>query len=377
MPANDRGRTPGRTGACLGVLALLEIGTRQVERNHIGRLVHSPDCRDNLRQHETAIFRAARTSSRQRIVWQCLNAQTNEIVQSVGEGQGIDVRGHLFPTGEHGVILLHLEFAAARRRSRGGRQRRPAAFLCHGVGLIFLPCGVSSQPFGARRIVIFLRPRQGIHQPLYLERLLLVRQQHSRLAAPNARLFDVGEERAESIKITLLNGIKFMVVTLGATNGLAQPHAAHGADTVRQHAGFVVLGLGAAFFRREDEAIESGGDFLFGRAIGQQVAGQLLARELVEGLILIEGFDDVIAIRPYVPGIVGMVANRIGIAHDVEPANRHALAKLRRSEKLLYEPGHRFRRFVLHESLHFPGLGRQTNQVKAQPARERAAVGPR
>src|ERR1035441_3363700 len=69
-----------------------------------------------------------------------------------------------------------------------------------------------------------------------------------------------------------------------------------------------------------------------------------------------------------------MIANGIGKTRHVEPANRHAFTKMRRSEKLLNEPGNGSRRFVLHESLHFPGLRWQTNQVKVKPARERAAI---
>src|ERR1017187_6022742 len=72
-----------------------------------------------------------------------------------------------------------------------------------------------------------------------------------------------------------------------------------------------------------------------------------------------------------------MVANGIGKTRDVEPANRHALAKMGRSEKLFYEPGNGSPGLVLHESLHFPGLRWQTNQVKVKPAHERAAISSR
>ena len=89
-----------------------------------------------------------------------------------------------------------------------------------------------------------------------------------------------------------------MVVALRTTDGLAQPHGAHVAHAVGQHPGFIVLGLRAAFLGGKQEAVVGGGDFLFERAVGEQVAGQLLARELVEGFVVVEGFDDVIAIRP-------------------------------------------------------------------------------
>src|ERR1035441_4127533 len=249
------------------------------------------------------------------------------------------------------------------------------AFLNHGGRLSLLPFRVSVQPLGAGRIVIPLSLRQCIAQTLQFERLLLVRQKHSRPTAADAWFVDVGEERAESIEIALLDGIKFMVVTLSATDGLAEPHGAHGAHTIGQHTGFVVFRLRAAFLRREDKPIERGGDFLFRRAVGQQVAGQLLARELVEGLVLVECLDYVVAIGPNVSRIVRMVARSEEQKSEIEPTYRHSLAKLRRCEELLYEPGYCSRRRVPLERLHVPGLGRQANQVEVKPARECAAIG--
>src|ERR1700690_1454286 len=100
-------------GIGAAALALLKIGTRQVEGKQVRRLVESPDGRDNLRQNESAVVGAARTLSRQRIVRQGLNTQADKVGQSVGEGQSIGVRGRLLSASQHGVIVIYLQFAAA------------------------------------------------------------------------------------------------------------------------------------------------------------------------------------------------------------------------------------------------------------------------
>ena len=66
---------------------------------------------------------------------------------------------------------------------------------------------------------------------------------------------------------------------------------------------------------------------LLSRRIGQQVAGDLLDRELVERLVGVERADHVVAIGPDRPRHVGHVAGRIGIAGQVEPHPRPVLAE--------------------------------------------------
>ena len=65
--------------------------------------------------------------------------------------------------------------------------------------------------------------------------------------------------------------------------------------------------------------------------VGQQVAGELLDRELVERHVAVEGVDHPVAPPPHVALAVGLVAVGVGIAGRVEPAGRHPLAVARRS----------------------------------------------
>ena len=71
---------------------------------------------------------------------------------------------------------------------------------------------------------------------------------------------DVGEECSQGEKIALGEGVELVVMALRAAGCLAEPGGADRADTVIQHALLVVLGLGPAFFRGQEQAIETGAD---------------------------------------------------------------------------------------------------------------------
>ena len=65
--------------------------------------------------------------------------------------------------------------------------------------------------------------------------------------------------------------------------------------------------------------MEGGGDDLVLGRVRQQVSGQLLDRELVEGLVLVEGLDHPVAISPDDASRVARVAGAVGIAGEIEP----------------------------------------------------------
>ena len=86
----------------------------------------------------------------------------------------------------------------------------------------------------------------------------------------------------------------------------------------------------APFVGGDVAAIEARGDVLIERAIGQQVAGELLDRELVERHVAVEGVDDPIAIGPDLAIVVEVDAVRVGVAGRVEPVAAAMLAPVRR-----------------------------------------------
>jgi hypothetical protein len=72
---------------------------------------------------------------------------------------------------------------------------------------------------------------------------------------------------------------------------------------------------------------EAGGDFDVGVAGGEEVAGDLFHHEAVEGEVLVEGADDVVAEAPGVGAdVVLFVAVGLAVADDVEPVAAPAFA---------------------------------------------------
>ena len=67
-------------------------------------------------------------------------------------------------------------------------------------------------------------------------------------------------------------------------------------------------------------------------AIGQQVAGQLLDGELVEGQIAVEGLDHPVAVRPDLAVVVDVYAVRVAVARGVQPVPGAMFAVVGRRE---------------------------------------------
>ena len=74
--------------------------------------------------------------------------------------------------------------------------------------------------------------------------------------------------------------IELVIVADGAAGRQAQPDLRRRLGAVARVEHQVLFGDRAAFVGRDVAAIEAGGDLLVERAVGQQVAGQLLDREL-------------------------------------------------------------------------------------------------
>ena len=163
------------------------------------------------------------------------------------------------------------------------------------------------------------------------EALLLFRRrdQHAFFAATDIGFVDVGEERSEGKEVALGERVELVVMALGAASGLSEPSGADRTDTVVQHALLVVLGLSTAFFGGQEQAIEAGANLGLLIGVRQQVAGDLLEGEAVEGLVLVEAADDVVAVGPDIARGVAVVADRVGEADDIEPAGGHAFAVMR------------------------------------------------
>src|SRR5690606_12192130 len=95
---------------------------------------------------------------------------------------------------------------------------------------------------------------------------------------------------------------------------------------------------GSALGVRERLAIEGRGDLLLRRGAGEQVACELLDRELIERQVFIEGANRPVAEHVSVgPGAIFFIAVTVGIASQVEPVPPPALAEVRRREEAIDE----------------------------------------
>ena len=110
-------------------------------------------------------------------------------------------------------------------------------------------------------------------------------------------------------------------------------------------------------------------------AFGQQVAGQLLDRELVERQIAVERADDPVAPRPHPAMAVDVVAVRVGVARGVEPGHGHALAVVRRLQQRVDALFVRVGRAVGEKGVDLGGRRRQARQVVGHAAQQRRLVG--
>ena len=125
-----------------------------------------------------------------------------------------------------------------------------------------------------------------------------------------------------------------------AAGGQAEPDLARGLSAVAGVEHQILFGDRPAFAGGDVAAIEARGDLLIEGSIRQHVAGQLFDRELIEGLVAVEGPDDPIAVGPHLAVVVDMDAVRIGIAGRVEPVAAAMLAPLRHG----HEAGRRISR---------------------------------
>ena len=91
-----------------------------------------------------------------------------------------------------------------------------------------------------------------------------------------------------------------MIVTLRAANGQAQPGDAGGGDAI-DDVEIAILGVDeSAFVAGHVVAMETAGDLLLHRGLGQQVSRELSDGEFTERHVRVEGFDHPLAPEPHV-----------------------------------------------------------------------------
>ena len=108
----------------------------------------------------------------------------------------------------------------------------------------------------------------------------------------------------------------------------------------------------------------------------ENVARDLLTKKFVVGLVGVERVDDVIAIAPGVRhGIVGGLARRVRVTHEVEPVPSPALAVMRRGEQTFNDCREGIRKRVALERVCFLGRGGKSDEIVAGAAQQGAFIG--
>ena len=182
-------------------------------------------------------------------------------------------------------------------------------------------------------------------------------------------LFDVGEEGLERVKILGLDRVKAMVVTFRATHCGAEPYRTHRAYAIAAVLGEILGRLQAAFGRSASHAVIRRCNFLVERCIRDEVAGQLLARELIERLILAKRAQHVIAIGPRGQRVVAVKSRGVAVADGVEPVHGLLFGVRRRRQQTVHNFFVRARRVVGDERREFCGSRRQSRKVEAHATR--------
>ena len=196
------------------------------------------------------------------------------------------------------------------------------------------------------------------------------------------------ENGQHRVVIPLRNGIELVVVTTGTGDGHSQEGRSGGSHDVVE---FVVFGLDLVIrlIVVDSHAQEAGGHHrifpgiprptvFFQQRRGQFIAGDLLADELVVGLVLIEGADHVVPVAPcFAFFSVPLVAIALGKPDDIQPVAPPPLSIARTGQQRLDLPRPSLRRRIAFEGRDLLGGRWQPHQIDMEPPQEFPRAGLR
>ena len=126
------------------------------------------------------------------------------------------------------------------------------------------------------------------------------------------------------------------------------------------------------------EPVKAGGDDAVGICVHEFITGELLADEMVVGLVVVESTNDVIAITPGIRLVaVALVAVRLGEADEVEPMPPPLFAVMGRGKQAIHERFPSLRRSIGDECLDLLRCRRQPREIVVNAPDERVFVGGR
>ena len=189
-----------------------------------------------------------------------------------------------------------------------------------------------------------------------------------------ANLVNVVEECEELVELALRDRVELVIVAARAAEREPKKGRAGRADAVDHCFDAILLEIGAPFLIDHRVAMEAGGDELVLRRLWQQISGNLLDHELVEGEIVVECVDDPVTVGPDRARSIDRVAVGVRIAGDVEPVPAPAFSVVRRFEQSLYKSPVGTRLGVRHEAPGFFRCRQQAGKVQACPANQGAPI---
>ncbi len=190
--------------------------------------------------------------------------------------------------------------------------------------------------------------------------------------------FHVTEDSGHRVVVAGRDRVEFVVVAAGAAEGLCEKRLADRiellVDDVHDELVFVLLlEVRVAQYEKTRRHLLAAAFLEAPRR--QEIAGDLLAHELVERHVGVEGVDRVIAIAPGGSENEAAEGQRLGEPGDVEPVPSPALAEVGRGEEAVDERFISDRRRIVNKRIDILGRGRQSDQVKRESPRQRCAVG--
>ena len=120
-----------------------------------------------------------------------------------------------------------------------------------------------------------------------------------------------------------------MVVASAAVHRERHPGGTGGLDAIDDVFSEPFLDDAASLAVEAMVTIERRGHDLVAGGIREQVAGELFDRERIERLVVIEGFDDPVAVRPHHALRVALETVGVGVTGEVEPLHGHVFAVVR------------------------------------------------
>ena len=183
------------------------------------------------------------------------------------------------------------------------------------------------------------------------------------------------EEGAEPVVIALENRVELVVVTARTLHAHAEEDVARGIRQIVENSVPLAARIAGVPLVDAVAQVAGGNDGL--RFLRKKfVARELLLDEAGVGLVGIERADDVVAKAPRVgPIIVRAIAVAVGVAHEVKPVPRHALAVMRAGQQSIHNPLIRIRCGVSDKGTHFRRCGRQADEIEGHSANKHRAAG--